>query len=340
MYYIGCDLHKEQTWFYVVDQAGKKVLSRSISNKPETLDEFFKTLPLPFELAVESTYNWYFFVDIAEQYAQQVYLANSYELKAFAKRHQKTDKIDARLIADVLRKGYLPTVTIPDKNTRNVKELLRYRMNIVKDRSRNIFRLKSLLDKLGEDSNGNFTTYKRLESIPLVHFEENYKEIIPGYIQRICFLHKMLHESDKIITKTALKDTNILNLRTIPGLDYFSASLIKSEIIDINRFASFSRLCAYAGLAPRVSQSADKTFYGPLNINRRKNLQWILLEVVFHFIKAIPEKKNLYKILSKKKGSNTAKVILARSLLKIIYHVLKEKRSFINKLNETFQNAA
>ena len=340
MYYVGCDLHKEQTWFYVVDKSGKKVLSKSISNKPKTLEEFFKILPLPFELAVESTYNWYFFVDIAEQYAQHVHLANSYELKAFAKRHKKTDKIDARLIAKVLYQGYLPTVTIPDKNTRNVKELLRYRMNIVKDRSRNIFRLRSLLDKLGEDSIGNFATYKRLESISLMHLEENYKEIMSGYIQKICSLNKMLNESDKLIIKTALKDTDILNLKTIPGLDYFSASLIKSEIIDINRFASFNRLCAYAGLAPRISQSANKTFYGPLNINRRKNLQWILLEVVFHFKKALPEKKVLYEILAKKKGSNTAKVILARALLKVVYHVLKEKRAFIKNYQNVLQKAA
>jgi hypothetical protein len=47
---------------------------------------------------VESTHNWYFFVDLAEQYAEKVYLANTYELKAFAKRHKKTDKIDGRLI--------------------------------------------------------------------------------------------------------------------------------------------------------------------------------------------------------------------------------------------------
>ena len=78
------------------------------------------------------------------------------------------------------------------------------RMNIVKDRSRNIFRLKSLLDKLGEDSMGNFTTYKRLESIPVVHLEENYQEIILGYVQRICSLNRILTESDKLIIKAAL----------------------------------------------------------------------------------------------------------------------------------------
>ena len=122
--YVGVDLHKQQSWFYIMTESGKKVSSKSIANSPEKLKQYFATIPKPFLLAVEATYNWYFFVDIAEEYAEEVYLANSYELKAFAKRHKKTDKIDARLIADVLRKGYLPTVTIPNREIRQLKEIL------------------------------------------------------------------------------------------------------------------------------------------------------------------------------------------------------------------------
>ena len=90
MYYVGADLHKEQTWFYIMDQNGNKVSSKSIANIPETLKQYFQTIPMPFTLAVEATYNWYFFMDIAEQFAEYVYLANSFELKAFAKRHMRT----------------------------------------------------------------------------------------------------------------------------------------------------------------------------------------------------------------------------------------------------------
>jgi hypothetical protein len=126
MYYVGSDLHKEQTWFYVMDEHGHKMISKSISNNPELLHQFFQSLPRPFTVTVEATYNWYFFVDIAERYAQKVYLANSYELKAFAKRHKKTDKIDARLIADVTRKGFLPSVFIPDRPTGTAVEMERY----------------------------------------------------------------------------------------------------------------------------------------------------------------------------------------------------------------------
>ncbi|MFH1258364.1 MAG: transposase [Elusimicrobiota bacterium] len=85
MNYVGVDLHKEQSWFYVMDESGKKIASKSIANKLATLQTFFETIPRPFKLAVESTYNWYFLIDMSEKYAEESFLANSYELKAFAK---------------------------------------------------------------------------------------------------------------------------------------------------------------------------------------------------------------------------------------------------------------
>lgn len=329
MYYVGADLHKEQTWFYVMDHNGAKIDSKSISNSLDSLKSYFMEIPTPFTLAVEATYNWYFFVDLAEQFAKKVFLANSYELKAFAKRHKKTDKIDARLIADILRKGFLPAVFIPDQATRSLKELLHYRINLVRDRSRNIFRLKNTLDKLGADYSGNFTTEKWLRAIPIDSFAPRYRHIISGYIEQIIRLNQELSRIKTYLRDELFEDKEIQNLITIDGLDYFSAALIKSEIVDINRFASFNRLCAYAGLAPKVSQSGDKAaHHGALMTNRRKNLQWILLEVVFHFIKASVERQTRYEELKERKGANTAKVIMARQMLKIIYHVLKEQRPY------------
>ncbi len=340
MNYVGVDLHKETSWFYTVNGSGKKVDSKNISNKPDILKRYFKTIPRPFEIAVEATYNWYYFVDMAEKYAKKVYLANSYELKAFAKRHKKTDKIDARLIATILYKGYLPIVTIADKGTRQVRELLRYRISLVRDRSRNIFRLKNLLDKLGLDSNGDFTTYKRLTEIKVYKLPKIYSMLIVNHIKRIEYLTEKLYSIRKEVEKTAEQDKDILNLISICGLSYFSAALIKSEIIDIFRFKSFNRLCAYAGLAPRVSSSANKTYRGPLNNNRCKNLQWILLENVYHFIKGLPEKNEKYRRIKRQKNHNTAKVVLARDMLKIIYHVLKEKRPFYYKKELKVQSVA
>jgi transposase len=328
MNYVGVDLHKETSWFYVLNAKGKKIDSKNLANNPENLKEYFKRIPKPFTLAVETTYNWYFFIDIAEKYAKKVFLANSYELKAFAKRHKKTDKIDARLIATVLYKGFLPTVTIPNQHTREIREFLNYRMKIVTDRSRNIFRLKALLDKLGLNSTGDFTTYKALSIIETKNLPEIYTDLIRKYRDLIIGLSKKESETEKEIHQLAQYDIDTQNLMTIPGVGPFSALLIKSEIIDIHRFKTFNRLCAYAGLSPRVSASANKIYHGSLNKNRRKNLQWILIENAYHFVKADASRFNKFEALKKRKGHNIAKVIFAREFLKVIYHILKEQRPY------------
>jgi len=338
MNYVGVDLHKEQSWFHVTDESGIKLDSKSISNRPDELKKYLSKIPKPFSLAVEATYNCYFFMDIAKMYTEQAYLANSYELKAFAKRHKKTDKIDAKLIADVLRKGYLPVVTMPDEATRKIRAILRYRMNLVADRTRNITSLKAFFDKNGENSTGDFTTHKRLSELTYRHLAIEYQEVIKGYIKRIDDLTSHIAETERFLKERADADDDIMNLISIPGLSYFSAALIKSEIIDINRFSCFGKLCAYAGLAPRVSQSANKSIHGPLSSNRRKHLQWILLEVVWHFIRKQPDKLEKYEAIKNRKCANTAKVAMARDMLKIVYHILKEKRPFYMK--ELYQSVA
>ncbi len=221
MYYVGVDLHKETSWFYVVDNNSKKISSKNISNKPKILKQYFKKIPKPFTLAVEATYNWYYFVDMAEQYAEEVFLANSYELKAFAKRHKKTDKIDARLIARILQKGFLPVVAIADQRTRQVRELLRYRINLVTDRSRNIYRLKALLDKLGQDSTGDFATYKRLNGITTEKLPVIYADLVKNYIERIMDLTKKLFSIEKEVVTISYNDPDMSNLMSIPGIGPF-----------------------------------------------------------------------------------------------------------------------
>jgi len=328
MNYVGVDLHKERSWFYVMDENGRKISSKSISNELKVLKGYFKSIPKPFKLAVESTYNWYFFVDLAENYADKVYLANSYELKAFAKRNKKTDKIDAKLIADILRKGYLPTVYITGKKIRHLKEQLRYRMNLIKDRSRIISRLKALLDRLGYQANGDFTTNKALDKIDFTNTPLGYYSIINKHIEQLKWCREKIYACRKELEQEVKYDRDIVNLMSIPGLSFFSAALIKTEIADISRFKNFNRLCSYAGLAPRIHQSAKTLHNGPLSKNRCKNLQWILIETSIHFIHAMPGIAKKHEAIKKRKGYNTAKVSTARDMLKAVYVVLKQRRPF------------
>jgi len=328
MNYVGCDLHKSSTYVYVINSKGKCIINKSIPNNTVDLHNFFKSVPKPFELAVEATYNWYFFIDIVAEYTDKYYLTNPLYLKAFAKRNKKTDKIDAKLIANILRVGYLPTVHIADKNIRIQREVLRKRMKTVQDRCRIIFRLKALLDKLGEDSIGNFATIKRLKEIEISHMPEEYHYIIEDYRKQIVEFLQSEHRIDSLIKKLVYDDPEAKLLTTIDGVGEFSALLIKSEIATISRFKNFDALCSYAGLAPRVYQSGNKCIIGAISKNRRKHLQWILLEISHFFIQQNERYKNKFERIKEQKGYNKAKVVLARDLLKIVYRVLKTKKPY------------
>lgn len=328
MNYVGVDLHKETSWFCVLDNNGRELNSRNITNNINELKQFLQSIPKPFSLALESTYNWYFFVDLAQQYTDKIYLTDPYALKAFAKQHKKNDKIDAKLIAEILFKGFLPKVTIADQKTRQIRELLKSRLTLVYDRTRNINRLTTLLDKLGINHKRIYLTVQGIESIQSNDIPELYQDIIQDYKERLTYLTKKLYALRKKIMAIVEQDQDMQNLETIPGVGYFSAALIKSEIMDIKRFSSFNRLCAYSGLAPRTFSSANKLYHGALNKNRRKYLQWIILENVYKFIKTLPSKEEKFERIKKIKNHNVAKVILARDFLRIIYQVLKQQRPF------------
>jgi transposase len=208
-------------------------------------------------------------------------------------------------------------------------------MNLIKDRSKTISRLKALLDKLGIQANGDFTTDKALEGIDFTTIPLGYHLPVKRYIEQLrWYRQKILQFKKELRARLLPPDKDITNLTSIPGIGLFSASLIKSEIADIGRFKSFNRLCSYAGLAPRVHQSANTQYNGPLSKNRCKNIQWILIENVIHFIRALPHIANKHQRIKRRKGYNTAKVASARDMLKAVYVVLKEQRPFfIDKPN-------
>ena len=80
MYSIGIDLHKETAWYCVFDAQGHRVSHGSLPADPESFKKYFEGVPRPFKMAVEATYNWYYVIDIAEEYAAEVYLADSYQV--------------------------------------------------------------------------------------------------------------------------------------------------------------------------------------------------------------------------------------------------------------------
>ncbi|MGH7773503.1 MAG: transposase [Candidatus Binatia bacterium] len=117
-------------------------------------------------------------------------------------------------------------------------------------------------------------------------------------------------------------------ISTMPGIGAYSALLILSEIVDIKRFPDSRHLCSYAGLVPSVYASGGKTRLGRLTKQGSKWLRWISVELSVHAINGAPQFRSLYYRISRKHGRNTARVAVARAMLKAIYAMLNKQEAF------------
>jgi transposase len=147
-------------------------------------------------------------------------------------------------------------------------------------------------------------------------------------LRQLEFMDNEIEQVQKQIAVIARVDEDIRILITIPGIDYYSAMIIKNEIGDIKRFPSYKELCSFAGLLPRVHQSGNTRWEGHITKEGNALLRWILIQVVHQAVRYPGELRKFYLGLKKKKGNKIAVVAAARKLLRVLYCMLTRKENY------------
>ena len=145
--------------------------------------------------------------------------------------------------------------------------------------------------------------------------------LIDGYSQEI-------EEQNRQLRVEARRDGRARWLMTIPGIGEFSALLLLAEIGDISRFSGKQALCSYAGLVPRVRESAGKAARGGITRQGSSWLRWIMVEAAQVATRTSPAARAYYERLRKKKHAHVARVALARKLLVAVYALLHDGLAF------------
>ncbi len=327
--YVGVDYHKKFSVATRMDEQGVILEQIKLTNRPDTLRGYFGNLPRGTKVAVEATQGWYAFYELIEDLCPDVTLAHPVKTRAIAEARIKTDKIDATMLAHLLRTNLLPSSCIPSREIRDLKEILRYRASLVSLQTSLKNKIHAVLAK-----NGMAVPYTDI-------FGKKAIQWIKGLSVRPCYVHEaagylilaetvmaLIATITATIEREAKLNDDALLLLSIPGIGPYSALLIVTEIGDITRFPSAKKLCSYAGLVPSVRSSGGKTRYGSITKQGSKWLRWILIELSHHFAGSSPQMKALYERILAKHGKNTARVAVARQMLVIIYSMLTQKRSF------------
>ena len=326
--YIGADLHKKTCYLTVMSKEGTIKKQTEISTKTDEIRKFFKGYKgVP--VAVESTLNWMPFYENLESLGCKVSLSNPLQTKAIATARIKNDKVDSKVLADLLRTNLLPTAYIQPREIRDLKELVRQRINYVELRTRIKNKIHSVLFKTNIQHDFSSLYGKAgMEFLRTVKLRNIYREELDRYLATLDLLNRQIKELEEIITSTAEVDYDCKLLMTIPGISFFTALVVKSEIGDISRFSTANKLCAYAGLIPSTYQSADKIRFGRITKRGSKWLRKALIDAITSGSRNTNKISVFYRKLKKNKGTGKAKVAAARKLCSIIFAMLTDKQPF------------
>lgn len=326
--YIGVDLHKKTCFITIMDEAGKIKKQTEISTDTDKVSKFFSR-HTEASVAVESTMNWMPFYENLESLGCSVVLSNPLATKAIAAARIKNDKVDSKILADLLRTNLLPLSYVQPRKIRDLKELIRQRVAYVELRTRIKNKIHSVLFK--NNLKHDFThLYGKAGMIWLRQLElrDIYRQEMDRYLITLDLLDKQIEELSAAIMETAKADYDCQLLMTIPGISYFTALTIKSEIGDIARFKSAGKLCAYAGLIPSTYASADKVRFGRITKRGSKWLRRALVDAITSGSRHPSRLCFMYRRLKKSKGTGKAKVATARKLATIIFAMLTDKQPF------------
>jgi transposase len=327
--YIGVDLGKRKAVVVKKDRRGKITGRATLAVTQAALERYFSKQDSTSQVVVEASGNWMFLYETIEKYTPQVVLAHPLKTRAIAEARIKTDTIDATTLAELLRLDGIPKAYIPPREVRDMRELLRYRASLVSLRMGLKNKIHAVLTKNAiECSWSNVVGKKSQRWLKTLLVRPCYRQELDGYIRLAEVMTALIAEITTTIKQLVAENAQAQLLMSVPGISYYSALLILSEIGETERFPSAKHLCSYAGLVPSVYSSGNKSFHGRITKQGSRWLRWICVEISIHAANGDARLQSLYRRVSRRRGFATAKVAVARKILTIIYAMLKNNEPF------------
>lgn len=330
MMYLGIDYHKKYSYVTAIDEAGQVKAEAKVANRRESLNQFLDGLGEECQAVLEAGYSWGVLHDLLEGEGVPVQVAHPTRLRAIAETQIKTDQRDSRTLAQLLRAGLIPAIHIPSKDVRELKNVLRSRMFLVKLRTMTKNRIHQILDRNHIENPGFTDLFGKAgrRFIEQIHLGETEQSLLHEHMGLLDHLIQAITTIEKQIKRYLQEDGRVKLIQSIPGFGLTLATVVALEIDSINRFRNPGRLASYCGLVPKLYASGGRQSMGKLVTSANHYLKWAFIEAAWKAQISSPYCRALFQKIRKRKGANIAVVALARRLSEIVYILLKERRPY------------
>src|SRR5215217_4849652 len=260
--------------------------------------------------------------ELLEEAGYDLHLAHPLRTRAIAAARVKTDAIDARTLAQLLRSGMLPEAYIAP---RDLRDLLRHRATLTRMRSAVKNRVHAILAKHGiiHQHSDLFGKGGR-EFLAALELRAAPRRRLDSLIALICDFDREIADTTREIEQRAHQDDRVDVLCQIRGVGRYTALLIIAEIGDVTRFPSARHLCSWAGLAPTVRSSDGKARLGHISRQGSPALRWALVEAAQKITTGSGPLREKFERIAKRRGRKIAKVAIAREILTLSYYGLRD----------------
>jgi transposase len=259
-----------------------------------------------------------------------IQIADARKAKAIAPLACKTDRVDARVLAELVRRDLVPALWVPSLDDRALRERLRRRTHLVRLRTSAMNRSFGLLTQWG--LRRNLTALRKpgaLEELGEHGVPEVWRHSIRTLLGVIDDLDRQLAPLERELRPLARADERAQLLATIPGVGELLGLTIGAEIGDISRFPSARKLVGHSGLTPTVRQSGQSSRTGRLSKAGASTLRWAAVEAAQHAWRPSNPWNRLYTDTKARHGkSNPAKAAVARKILIAAWHILARRQPF------------
>jgi transposase len=341
--WFGLDLAKRVSQLAVLDDKGAQIAQKRFATTRENLLALAAELKQDDTLALEVTTNAISIARLLRANSPaRLIMSNPMRTKLIAKAKVKTDKIDARVLAELARVDYLPEVWLPDEDTESLRQFFSDRRSLVDRRTELKNTVHSVLHRnlIHAAQTDIFGKGGRewLDQLVAAQLDVRIGELdrlrLGSLLVEIDRQDALVRDQDAVIasfiaTRPHLRKQLDL-LVTIPGVSMVVGAGVLAAIGDIKRFGSAKKLAAYFGVVPSTKQSGDKEAKnGRITKQGRAEARWLLVEAAEHLRKAPGPVRALYQRISRQRGHNVAVVAVARKLAELVFHLLTKQREYL-----------
>jgi transposase len=322
--YVGLDYHQAFVQVCVMDQSGRILTNRRCPNAAREIVRVVDLHGQEVSAALEACCGSSALADELVAAGWQVSLAHAGYVHRVKQSPDKTDWSDARLLADLLRVGYLPHVWLPPPPLRQLRHLVRYRQQLAAQRRAAKLRVTALLRTHRVEFTGSRWTKSWIAAVRNCQALGREGQWVAGQLlDEIEHVQRQIDQVEARLAEVTADDPLVAKLRALPGIGLVTAVTLRAEWGDMSRFRSGKQLARFCGLSPRNASSGPKQADAGLIKAGNPQLRATLIEAAHRLARLDPRWGDLnHRLRRRGKPGSVAAAAIANRWVRWLYHQL------------------